>query len=321
MINKTYIFTLFIISTLIGCAAKPPRESLDYAISKNDWRTAYYTVSSIMSTGNEENIAYAIELAKMHPQIAQIGMDVIKSRSKQVFCNGGSNESITEDLMHRLNEFNLIAQNDQYEELEKFSNEIRQRNPGEAWELCRDMEFQHEDVGIINKYLSTYTSNEREILQKAFSRFNVKYDGVENVLRLHSPLLQVGQNGLDSYIGVKSIIDIDNRAISPYIKVLYIGDGWLFANSIKIVADEFTWEGGDLKFSREVIRGSTVWEYSLLRLDNELRSVIEKLIKSKKAIIRIYGKQYYNDIKVSNRMKRDLSSFLAIVDIIESAQK
>jgi hypothetical protein len=99
------------------------------------------------------------------------------------------------------------------------------------------------------------------------------------------------------------------------LKIYYYGESWLFADRITIVADDVTWKSPKLEFYRD--HYSNVWEYTYLDISKpEYRRLANKIIASKDVIIRFHGKQYYDDLQVTEREKTDIAAMLKAIDAI-----
>ncbi|WP_460044160.1 hypothetical protein [Pseudomonas sp. S2_H01] len=92
------------------------------------------------------------------------------------------------------------------------------------------------------------------------------------------------------------------------LKLHYFGDDWLFVQSVTIKADDQTFNLGGLDFSRDNTGGS-VWEWSDAPLSN--RPMIDKVIASKKVIVRFNGRQYYKDFILPDAQKLAMKEIIA----------
>jgi hypothetical protein len=96
------------------------------------------------------------------------------------------------------------------------------------------------------------------------------------------------------------------------VKFNYTGTDWIYANRIKLVCDDETFEYDSLKF---LTVGTTdfVSEYVLMPFNESMQELIPKIINSKETIIRFYGEPIYSDFIVSDEMKLDMKTFLKVI--------
>jgi hypothetical protein len=89
-----------------------------------------------------------------------------------------------------------------------------------------------------------------------------------------------------------------------WFSVAYHGDSWIFAERIKVAADEFRWTSPQLKFARE--SSAAVWESADIPYTKSLQPIVRKIIESKDVIVRFEGRQSHADLVVTDEMKQDL---------------
>jgi hypothetical protein len=93
-----------------------------------------------------------------------------------------------------------------------------------------------------------------------------------------------------------------------WLRVVYHGDSWIFADRITIASDQYRWSSPRMEFTRD--HDMTVWEIGSIRFDKKLKPVVQKLIDGSDVTIRFYGKEGYVDVEVTNEMKADLRLML-----------
>jgi len=147
----------------------------------------------------------------------------------------------------------------------KLSNGILLR--GEEWD------------GFLKSYIETFPPAKREVILQGITRFCVDYDKVDKIIRFE-PLRYIdGPYASTSYISFKGTLR-PNKA-TAFVVVQYYGDDWIFADGIKVVADDYTWQSPKLEFSRDNY-GGNVWEFELISYsDPVIAKMIDKVISSK----------------------------------------
>lgn len=117
----------------------------------------------------------------------------------------------------------------------------------------------------------------------------------------------VNSNGFFLYIGTA-------KGYSPSLrlKIQYYGENWLFIDSYFFNVDGKTWTinpgFGDIKTDND----SKVWEWFDTSPNKSERELIEAIIKSKKAVMRIEGSKYYKDVVISATQKKALQRVLTV---------
>lgn len=175
--------------------------------------------------------------------------------------------------------------------------------------------LRQDDWDYIKELTKPFPAKKQDIIVNGLSKHYTDWDKVEQKIVFSPVRYHNHPYASSSYIGL--IGSIKSNAVETYAKLKYYGSDWLFVNSVKVVAD-----GKELaSFSVDVKRdnyGGNVWEYALLPLSNpKHRKLIENIIAAQDVIIRFYGDQHYDDLKVSDRMKEDMGAMLEALDTIE----
>lgn len=174
--------------------------------------------------------------------------------------------------------------------------------------------------GFLKDYIESFPPNKREVILQGLTRFVVKYDRVDKIIRFSPQFTRYVFDGPPkpnvppnwSFISLTGTLGQKNA--SAFVQVQYSGDDWIFADSIKIVADDYTWESPKIDFKRD--NSKMVWEYALLNYsDPEIAKLVDKIISSKEAIVRFKGKYYY-DLTVTRQMRDDMRYMLAAIKAI-----
>ena len=147
------------------------------------------------------------------------------------------------------------------------------------------------------------------------TKFYKEYDKVDKTIKF-DPLRYISEPyAFNSYVSLTG--NLTKSKANAFLKVRYHGSSWIFANSITVVADDFKWESPELKFYRDSY--TKVTEYAYLDINKpEHRKIADKIISSKEVIIRFNGDQYYHDLEVTERMKKDIYVMLKTIDAINS---
>ena len=166
---------------------------------------------------------------------------------------------------------------------------------------------------FLKKYVESFPLEKRDDILKGLTRFTVDYDKVEKIIKFEPLRYISGPYSSNSYVSLQG--NLTKSKAYTLLKINYYGNSWVFAHKITVVADDFTWKSPELKFYRN--HSSKVWEYTFLDLSNpQYRNIANKIASSKEVIIRFHGKQYYDDLQVTPRMKKDILEMLKAIDAI-----
>ena len=101
-----------------------------------------------------------------------------------------------------------------------------------------------------------------------------------------------------------------------WLRISYTGDDWIFFDTITFNIDG---QKKDIYLNYyDVVRDNNngvVWEYINLKYDDN-KDLINEIIKSKSAIMRLSGKNYHHDKTISNSEKQALKRVLEYYNII-----
>jgi hypothetical protein len=165
-----------------------------------------------------------------------------------------------------------------------------------------------------NTYLKTlvlkFPAATGDSILSGLTRFYFEYDKVERMIRFDPDRSPSAMYLNNSYISLSGYIK--DAKIYPFVKFNYTGADWIYANRIKLVCDDETFEFDSLKF---YTLGTTdfVSEYVLFPFNEDMQELIPKIIYSKETIIRFYGDPIYADLLVTDRMKLDMKKFLKTI--------
>ena len=143
----------------------------------------------------------------------------------------------------------------------------------------------------------------------ALSRLSKRFDSFQDVTWYSSPTSPRyrNANGFYLYFGVSGTSKLPLRLVMQY----YSSD-WLFIENAKVNVDGSVYELSASDWERD--NDSSIWEWSDEILDD--RALIEKIIKSKSAVIRFEGRQYYDTRSISSSQKTALKQVLQAYDAL-----
>lgn len=181
-----------------------------------------------------------------------------------------------------------------------------------------------EAVKRINTFSIAYPSNksfegERKQLEELgiqqaesrkrvlFSALRKSYDEFEDITWYESKLSPRYRdaNAFYVYFGVS-----DNSKLPLRLVVQYYSSDWLFIQSAQINVDGQIWDLNISDWERD--NDSNIWEWSDEVLED--RSLIEAIIKSKSAVIRFDGRQYFDKRTINSSQKLALKQILNAYD-------
>lgn len=166
----------------------------------------------------------------------------------------------------------------------------------------------------LKPFVSNYPQDKADTIIDGLTRYHWEYDKVDKKIK-YEPLRYISEPySRSKYISMQGAIE-NGKAIG-LLKFKFYGPSWIFSESVKVVADDFTWQSPKMDFYRDNY-GGNVWEYAYLDVSKpEYREVANKITSSKEVIIRFQGQQYYSDLQLSERMKSDLKAMLDVVDVV-----
>jgi len=159
--------------------------------------------------------------------------------------------------------------------------------------------------------ISNLLEKQRESKKRiALSKLKRTYDEFQNVTWYQSPSSPRyrSSNAFYVYFGVESGSKLPLRLVMQY-----FSSDWLFIQEAKINIDGSIYTIDNTDWERD--NDSDIWEWSDELLDR--RDLIEKIIKSKSAIIRYEGRQYYDNRTISSSQKLALKQVLEAYDALD----
>lgn len=176
---------------------------------------------------------------------------------------------------------------------------------------------QGEWEGYLRPFALTLAPASRQPFLDGITRHSHRFDPVEQRLVFTPEDRRFGPYTRKSHIGLVGSIQ-DGSTHSAYLKLFYFGDGWIFADSAVIRADDTLIRLNGLNFSRDNAAGD-VWETAYLNLASpENREAAEAIVTSDQAIVRLSGDKYV-DIRVTDRFRTDMAAMMSAIDSIQPA--
>lgn len=145
--------------------------------------------------------------------------------------------------------------------------------------------------------------------KSALSKMRISKDSVKDLKFYYdksSPQYR-NRNAFEIYVGQQSGSD-------PYLRfnIQYYGDDWLFIQSFFFNVDGETYEITPSYGEIERDNDSQVWEWYDVNPSSENIEMIQKIIESKKTVMRIEGNQYYKDVTITQTQKTALKNVLIV---------
>ena len=145
--------------------------------------------------------------------------------------------------------------------------------------------------------------------KSALSRMRIKNDSVKNLKFYHDKTSTQyrNRNAFELYVGQESGSD-------PYLRfnIQYFGEDWLFIQSYFFNTDGETYEITPSYGEVETDNDSQVWEWYDVNPSSENIEMIQKIIKSKKTVMRLEGRKYYKDVTITQAQKTALKNVLTV---------
>ena len=142
----------------------------------------------------------------------------------------------------------------------------------------------------------------------ALAKLRSRYDSFQDVTwyqSFSSPNYR-NTNGFYLYFGMS-----DGEKLPLRLVVQYYDDDWLFIQRARVNVDGRVYELSASEWKRD--NNSNIWEWSDERLGD--REMIEKIIRSRSAVIRFDGRQYYDTRTISSTQKAAMKTVLDAWDL------
>ncbi len=114
-------------------------------------------------------------------------------------------------------------------------------------------------------------------------------------------------NAFELYFGTQKGANTTLRLV-----IQYYGKDWLFIEKYLFNVDGYTYEIDPSYGDVETDSDSKVWEWFDTKPNTGEVALIKRIIKSKKAIMRLEGSQYYKDVTITSTQKKALGRVLTV---------
>ena len=168
--------------------------------------------------------------------------------------------------------------------------------------------------GYLKNLVSDFPPSTADSILDGLTLYYHEWDKVERMIRFDADRNPSANYNGHSYICFSGFIK--DKKVIPFVKFNYSGPDWIYANRIKLVCDDETFEYDSLRFYT-IATTQYVSEYVLMPYNAEMQDLITKIINSKETIIRFYGDPIYSDLVVTNRMKLDLKEFMKTIKALQ----
>ena len=157
-------------------------------------------------------------------------------------------------------------------------------------------------------YVKAQAAYKKRLRSQAISKMSKKRDSFESITwyRDRSSPRYTNQNAFYLYFGVS-----DGVANNLRMRVQYFDDDWLFVESAKVNIDGEVFTLSCTDWERD--NNQDIWEWCDIQLDN--RPMIEAIIKSRNAVIKFDGDQYYDTRTITQSQKRAMKNVLKAYDV------
>ena len=145
----------------------------------------------------------------------------------------------------------------------------------------------------------------------ALKQMRIKKDEVKGITWYQdkSSPRYINYNGFYLYTGYAK-----GYAPTLRLKIQYSGDDWLFINQFFFNIDGAKFEINTSYSEMQRDNDSEVWEWLDKVVENEELVIVKKIIKSKKAVMRMEGDKYYKDVTITSTQKRALKRVLTVYE-------
>lgn len=168
--------------------------------------------------------------------------------------------------------------------------------------------------GFLKNLVSRFPASEADSILDGLMQCSYEWDKVEKMIRFDVNRQANASSAGLSFIAFSGFIK-DNK-IHPFVKFSYSGNDWIYANRIKLVCDEETFEYDSLKFYTLGTQ-DYVTEYTLMPATDNMLQLMSKIINSHETIIRFYGDPLFSDLEVTDKTKREMKKVLKTIKALQ----
>jgi hypothetical protein len=174
---------------------------------------------------------------------------------------------------------------------------------GDVWRDC------------VKDFVEAQKESARALLIDALSVYSTTCDKFERHVAVAAPLsMATGHDySLDSHVSFGA--HLAKTGSKVWLSAAYHGGAWIYAERIKIAADEFRWTSPRLAFSHD--DSTPIWEHAELPYTKALQPIIRRIIEAKDVTIRFEGPRSNADLIVTPEMKQDLKLMMDALSAIK----
>ena len=156
---------------------------------------------------------------------------------------------------------------------------------------------------------TAYPSEKTPEFKSALAQMRIVKDDFNGITWYHdkSTPNYRNANAFELYFGTKKGSNTTLRFV-----IQYYGEDWLFIEKFLFNVDGYTYEIDPSYGDIESDNDSKVWEWFDTKPNKGEVDLIKRIIKSKKAVMRIEGSKYYKDVTISSSQKKALGRILIV---------
>ncbi|WP_027234133.1 hypothetical protein [Leisingera caerulea] len=138
--------------------------------------------------------------------------------------------------------------------------------------------------------------SKRAAIAKRLRRETDEFNGTTWLTHPNEPRYMDTRPYLSVYAGEK------NGEVWLRMRLVYTSDSWLFVEraSFNIDGKIVPLRGASWKRDND----SEIWEWADMRVDDDLRRLLERIASSKKTVVRFNGRQYYDNVTIREKDKQ-----------------
>lgn len=156
---------------------------------------------------------------------------------------------------------------------------------------------------------ATYSAEKSPEFKSALAQMKITKDSFKGITWYQdkSSPKYTNANGFYLYFGTQ-------KGSNPTLRFMiqYYGEDWLFIEKYLFNVDGYRSEIDPSYGDVETDNDSKVWEWFDTKPSNSEVELIKKIVKSKKAVMRIEGSKYYKDVTISSTQKKALGRVLTV---------
>jgi hypothetical protein len=146
-------------------------------------------------------------------------------------------------------------------------------------------------------------------------KFRIKKDEFDdNNIVWYKPISSpnfVNRNGFFCYFGTEN-----GRPIALRIVHQYYADDWLFIREYKFSIDGNAYSYSPLDIKTDNGDGGMIWEWSDEVVDSDIKEMLNALINSKSAKIRLEGRQYYDTKSITSSQIKSIKETIELYKLM-----